>query len=94
MVDLMYYLTNLLFSDIPLLYYYINLRSSIIFCLSSEYTFLSLGVYLSCSFVIVSELFCGKMFDILLILLSILLPIKPPVASAVFRITFFWRSFK
>ena len=35
MVDLVYCLTNLLFFDIPLLYCYINLRSSIFLCLSA-----------------------------------------------------------
>ena len=70
--------------DIPLLYYYINLRSSIIFCLSSGDIYLSLGVSLSCSFVPVFELFCGEFFETLVILLPILLPIKSPVASSVF----------
>ena len=55
---LVYYLTNLLFFDIPLLCYYINLRLSIIFCLSSGDIYLSLCISLSCSFVTVSELFC------------------------------------
>ena len=36
MVDLVYCLTNVLFFHIPLSYYYINLRSSITFCLSSR----------------------------------------------------------
>ena len=57
MVDLVCYLKNLLFFDIPLLYYYINLRSWIIFCLSAGDTYLSLGISLPCSFVTVSELF-------------------------------------
>ena len=45
-VDLVYCLTNLLFFYIPLLYYYINLRSSIIFCLFSGDIYLSLYIYL------------------------------------------------
>ena len=61
MVDLVYYLTNLLVFDGPLLYYYINLRSSIIFCLSSGDIYLSLGTSLSCSIVTVFELFCGEL---------------------------------
>ena len=81
-VDWVYYLTNLLYFDIQLLYYYIDLRSSIIFCLSSGDICLSLGISWSCSFVIVSELFCCKALDIFVILSAILLPIKSPVASA------------
>ena len=34
------------------------------------------------------ELFCGEVFKILVILAAILLPIKSPVASAVFQIAF------
>ena len=84
MVGLVYYLTNLSFFDIPLLYYYINLRSSIIFCLSSGNIFLSLGISLQCSFVIVAELFSGELLETFVILLAILLPNKSPVASAAF----------
>ena len=40
--------------------------------------------FLSCSFVSLSELFCGEFFEAFVILLAILLPIKSPVASAVF----------
>ena len=58
MVDLMYCLTYLLYFDIALLYYCIDLRSLIIFCHSSGDIYLSLGISLSCSFVTVSELFC------------------------------------
>ena len=84
MVDLVYCQTNLLFFDIPLLYYYINLRSSIIFCFSSGDTYLSLSISLSYSFVTVSELFCCNTFEIFVILSAILLPIKSPIASAIF----------
>ena len=76
MVDLMYCVTNLLFFDIPLLYYYIILKSSMIFCLSSGDIYLSLGISLSYLFLIVSELFCAKLFATFIILLTILLPIK------------------
>ena len=82
MTDLVYYQTSLLFFDIPLLYYYTTLRSSIIFYLSSGVIYLSLGVSLSCSFVIVSELFCGEL-ETFVTLLAILLPITPPATSAV-----------
>ena len=61
-------------------YYYINLRSPIIFCLSSGEIYLSLGI--SSSFV--SELFCSEVFEIPVILSAILFPMKSPVASAVF----------
>ena len=77
------------FFYIPLLHYYINFRSSIIFCLSSGDIYLSLGISLSCSFVNVCELFCGEPLETLIILLEILLPIKSLVVSAVFWITFF-----
>ena len=83
MVYLVYFLTNLLFFDILLLCYYINLRSSIIFCLSSGDLYLSLGISLSSPFVIVSELFCDELLQTSVILLAILLLIKQPVASAV-----------
>ena len=89
MVDLVYYLTNLLFFDIALLYYYINLGWSIIFFLSFGDIYLSLSISLSFSFVIVSESFCGELLKTFVILLGILLPIKSPVASAVFWITLF-----
>ena len=82
MVDLMYCLAYLLLFDIPLLYYYINLKSSIIFCVSSGDIYLSSVISLSCSFVTVSQLFCDKVFETFVILPSILLPIKLPVAFA------------
>ena len=80
MVDFMYSLTSLLFFDIPL-YYYINLRSSIISCLSSGDTYLSLGISLSCSFVTLSEVVYCEFFKTFVILLAILLTVKSPVAS-------------
>ena len=57
MVDLVYYLTNSLFFDIPLLCYFINLISLIIFCLPCGDIYLSLDISLPYSFVTVSELF-------------------------------------
>ena len=48
---------------------------------------ISLGVYLSCSLVIVSELIWSKILETFLILSAILLPMKSPVARAVFRVT-------
>ena len=84
MLDLVYYLKNLSLSYIPLLYYFINLRSSTVFYLSCGYIYLSLGIFLSCLFVTVSELFYGEVFEAFLISLAILLPIKSPVASGVF----------
>ena len=84
MVDLVYYLTNLSFFDIPLLYCYINLRSSIIFYLSSEDIYISIGISFSCSFVIVSELFGGEILESFVILLAILLPVKSPAGCVFF----------
>ena len=54
-----------------------------------RYTYLSLGISLSCSFVTVFELFCCKFFGNPVILLTILLPIELRVTSPVFRITLF-----
>ena len=84
----MYCLTNSLFFDITLLYYYFNLSSSITLCLSSGDIYLSLGISLSFSFVTVSELCCCDVFETFVILLAILLLIKSPVPSAIFGITF------
>ena len=63
--------------------------SLIVFCFSSGDMYLYLGTSLSCSFVTVSELFCCRYFETPVILWGILLPIKSPVASAVFWISFF-----
>ena len=57
MVDLVCCLTNLLFFDIQLLYYYINLNVSIICCISFGDTYLSFDISVSLS--TVSEVFCG-----------------------------------
>ena len=76
----MHHLLNLLFFGIPLLYYYINLNSSIICCLSCGDRYLSFGILLLASFGGNSLDF----FDTLVILSAILLPIKSPVYSAVF----------
>ena len=61
MVHLVYYLTNLLFFDISRLYYYIIVKSAIILCISSGDVYISLGISLSSSFVIVSELLGGEL---------------------------------
>ena len=89
MVDLMYCLTNSLFFDIPLLYYYINLRSLIMSCLFwryiSSFLVFHYQIYIfSVSISTVSELFFNELLDVFLVLLAILLPVKSPVASAVF----------
>ena len=91
MVDLVYCLTSLLFFGILILYYYINLRSSMIFCLFSGDIYLSLGITLSnlifsASLSTVSELFCGEVLETFVILSAILLAIKLPVASVFFDI--------
>ena len=90
MVNLMFCLKNLLFFGIPLLYYYTNLNSSIICCLSSGDMYLFLVVALSTSTSV--SLFCNffaDFFETLVILSAILLPIKSPVASVVFQIFLF-----
>ena len=50
MVNLMHCLTNLLFFDITLSYYYMDLNSSIICCVSSGDICLSSGISLLVSF--------------------------------------------
>ena len=72
---MLYYLTNLLFFDIPLLHCYINLRSSIVLCLSYGDIYLSLGISSSCSkflyflyifcmfFLTFSEQFCDDVLE-------------------------------
>ena len=81
MAYLMCRLSNLLFFGIPVLYY-INLNSSIIFCLSFGGIYLFFGILLLTSFDCSSS-FCD-FFDALVNLSAILLPVKSPVASAVF----------
>ena len=89
MIDLVYYVTSLLFFDIPILYYCIVLRSLIIICLSFGYINLSLGIYLSSllitfSFVTVSALLRGKVLETLVISTANILPVKSRVFSTVF----------
>ena len=67
MADLVYCLSNLLFFDIPLLYYYNNFRSAIIFCLPPGDMYLS---FLSCLFATASELFCCEFFETFVIFFS------------------------
>ena len=77
----MYCLRNLLYSDVPLLYY-VNLNSSIIYCIFSGEIYLSFGISVS------SKLFCEcdffEDFDALVIFSVISLPIKSPVDFAAF----------
>ena len=76
----MHHLTNLLFFDIPLLYYYINLNSSIFFCLSCGDIYLSFGISLLSAFE------CGSLagfFKIIVIISAIKLSTRSPRASAV-----------
>ena len=77
----MHHLTNLLFFGIPLLYYYINLNSPIIFCLSCGDKYFSFGISLLTAFQ------CGSVagfFEILVILSALKLPTRSSLASAVF----------
>ena len=83
MVHLVCCQTNLLFSDILLLYCYINLRSLIICCLLPKDIHFSFAISLSnpafsVSLSFVSELLCGEPLQAFVIL-SI-----SPVASAIF----------
>ena len=77
MDNLVYCLTNLLFSVIPVLYYCIIFRSSIIFYLVSGDIDLSFGISLSRpifsgSFVTVFKPSCGEVIKILKILSAVI----------------------
>ena len=87
----MYCLTNVLFFDIPWLYYYINFISSILFCLFYGDVYLSLGICYHMQFVTGSELFFCKVFEILVILLKI--RIRSPVCFFCFLNCSFWYNF-
>ena len=77
----MYCLANLLFFDIPLLYYYTSLNSSIICCLFPGDIYLSFGISFSLS--ASSKSFCDDFFEKFVILSAILLPIESPVADVI-----------
>ena len=79
---------------IPLWYYYINLRLSIIFCLFSGNIYFYLGVFLSCSFVTTSELFCGKFFWDLRNFISNFMTNQTTSCFCCFSNYFLWTSFK
>ena len=94
MVDLVYYLTNLLFFCILLLYYYINLRSSIIFYIFYGYIYLSLGIlYQILCFLFYFQLSSNypalNFLRPLIFYQRLLLSIKSLVASVVFWIALF-----
>ena len=87
---------SLLFFDVPLLCYikysYVNLKSSIIFCLFSKDKYLSRSI--CSSFVsIFSSLFCVEVFETVVIWQAILFPVISPVASAVLLIALFEEVF-
>ena len=86
----MHHLSNLLFFGIPLLYYYINLNSSIIFCLSYGDIYLSFDISLFVYLIATDHLVAFYLFFflILVILSAILSPIRSSVAMAVFAIAF------
>ena len=84
--DLKYCLANLLFFDIPLLYFYTNLSSSIICCLFSG----DISFFWYFYFVLIFwEQFFRRLFETLVISSAILYPIKSSVVSAVFWIALF-----
>ena len=85
------FVLNVLVFEIPLLYYYFNLKSSIISCLFSTDIYTSLGILFIILIYNCFRIILLWIFN-LLILLEILLPVKSPVASAVFWITF-WSRF-
>ena len=69
--------------DVPLLCYYITLRSSIIFCLSFGDIYLSFRISVSLSTVF--KVFCDDFFEAFVISLAILLLIKSPVLPLFFE---------
>ena len=83
----MYCLRNILFFDIPFLYCYSNLNSSITCCLFSGDKYLPFGISVAFSsafkYISFECNFFGD-FETLVILSSTLLLIKSPVASAIF----------
>ena len=85
MVDLMHCLANLLFFDIPLLYYYITEFINNYFFFSKD-IYLSFGISISFSPVFECnsfEVLCGD-FETLVNFSCILFPIKSPFVSVVF----------
>ena len=83
------------YSDIQLFYYYTNLNSLIICCHFSGDMYLSFGTSILSSFCECNSSKCDFLedfFKTLVILSAILLPIKSPVASAVFFNCSFWSS--
>ena len=83
MVDLVCGSTDLLFFDIPLINYYINFNRQVFFLEIFLLVFLYILFFSN-----VSELFCSKFLETFVILSATLLPIKSPVASAVFLFAF------
>ena len=88
MVDSVYCLENFYFL---IFHYYITVlildhqQSAVLFLEIYIYIFLGISLLSSIffvSFVTVSELFCGEVLEIFVILSAILLPIKSPLASA------------
>ena len=89
MVNMGYYLTNLLFFDIPLLYYYIRYQIinnflSFFWRYMSFFRCFSIFFISNCFWVI----FC-EFLETFVILSAIVSPIKSPVTSTVFWITLF-----
>ena len=81
---------KLIIFDIQLLYYYIKYQIVNNFLSFFWYLYLSLGISLSFSFVIISELFCCEFFlNLFNSINNSLIPIKSPVAPAVFWIALF-----
>ena len=87
MVDSVYCSAELLLFDILLLYHYINIRSLVIFWIFSGDIYFSIDI--SVSNVTVSELFCGEVLQMSVILSAILLPIQSPISPGVFWIVLF-----
>ena len=85
----MHCLTNLLFFDIPLLYYDTNLNSLLLCCLFSGGIYLSFGTSVSLLASLFSEYNSFRDFKKLAVLWAILFPIKSPETSTVFWIATF-----
>ena len=91
---ILYQLLKILVFDCQNCYFWYSIITLLYYCPIINNFFLSLGIYLSLgislswSFVIVSKLICGEFLEIFLILLAVLLPIKSPVSFPFFELLF------
>ena len=85
---LLYQLLKILVFDCQTVIFWYSIITLLYYCPIINDFFLSLGISLLWSFVIVSKLICGELLEIFVILLAILLPIKSPVSFPFFELLF------